>query len=104
MSLKKITFRILRFKSDYINPPQYQDFTLNVRSTMTVLDCLEIIRLEQDNTLMYRHSCHHASCGACVSACPATHKNEKFMGPAVLSAIHVELKKYPPKERLFKVG
>jgi succinate dehydrogenase / fumarate reductase iron-sulfur subunit len=32
---------------------------------MTVLDCLEKIRLEQDSTLMYRHSCHHSSCGTC---------------------------------------
>jgi len=30
-----------------------------------VLDALEKIRLEQDNTLMYRHSCHHSSCGTC---------------------------------------
>ena len=38
-------------------------------------------------------------CGACVSACPATHTNARFMGPAVLSAMHIELKKYPPKEK-----
>lgn len=32
---------------------------------MTVLDGLEQIRLNQDATLMYRHCCHHASCGTC---------------------------------------
>lgn len=32
---------------------------------MSVLDCLEKIRLEQDQTLMFRHSCHHSSCGTC---------------------------------------
>jgi succinate dehydrogenase / fumarate reductase iron-sulfur subunit len=32
---------------------------------MTILDGLEKIRLEQDATLMYRHSCHHSSCGTC---------------------------------------
>jgi succinate dehydrogenase / fumarate reductase iron-sulfur subunit len=150
---------------------------------MTVLDCLEKIRLEQDNTLMYRHSCHHSSCGtctckingherltcttkisdlndriitlipldgfqpigdlvvdissvyenlsedwdclrksekpkptrmsqgirlfkrfenciecsACISACPVTHKNKGFVGPAVLAAVHKELKKSPQK-------
>jgi succinate dehydrogenase / fumarate reductase iron-sulfur subunit len=32
---------------------------------MTILDGLEQIRLYQDATLMYRHCCHHASCGTC---------------------------------------
>lgn len=32
---------------------------------MTVLDGLEQIRLNQDPALMYRHCCHHASCGTC---------------------------------------
>jgi succinate dehydrogenase / fumarate reductase iron-sulfur subunit len=182
---KKVTFRILRFKPDHIDPPHYQDFTLNVGSHMTVLDCLEKIRLEQDNTLMYRHSCHHASCGtcackingqeklacttnahaleedvitvapldgyaqkgdlavsrqqlfkdfskdwthlkdspetpstdtpegiqrftrfenciecgACTSACPLTHTDAKFLGPAVLSAAHIEVEKNPAKEK-----
>lgn len=32
---------------------------------MTVLDGLEQIRLTLDATLMYRHCCHHASCGTC---------------------------------------
>jgi succinate dehydrogenase / fumarate reductase iron-sulfur subunit len=185
MRPKKVTFRVLRFKPGHIDPPRYQNFILEVLPNMTILDCLEKIRLEQDSTLMYRHSCHHASCGtcacminaeeklacitsahelgedvitlaplegfaergdlvvarqqffkdfskdwtylkpaeeiqstfmpdgiqrftrfenciecgACISACPATHKNKKFMGPAVLSAIHNELKKTLPKEK-----
>lgn len=32
---------------------------------MSVLDSLEAIRFEQDPSLMYRHSCHHSSCGTC---------------------------------------
>jgi len=63
--MQKITFRILRFKPGRIDPPRYQNFELEVRPHMTVLDCLEKIRLEQDHTLMYRHSCHHSSCGTC---------------------------------------
>jgi succinate dehydrogenase / fumarate reductase iron-sulfur subunit len=31
----------------------------------TVLDGLEYIRTRIDSTLMYRHSCHHGSCGTC---------------------------------------
>ncbi len=62
---KTVTFRILRYKPNRIDPPRFQDFSLQVKPDMSVLDGLEKIRLEQDNTLMYRHSCHHSSCGTC---------------------------------------
>ncbi len=32
---------------------------------MTVLDGLEYIHARLDETLLYRHSCHHGSCGTC---------------------------------------
>ena len=63
--MQNFKFRILRFKPGHIDPPQYQSYTLEVLPNMTVLDCLEKIRLEQDSTLMYRHSCHHSACGTC---------------------------------------
>ena len=65
MSNKKITLRILRYKPGLIDPPHFQNFSLEVKPEMTILDGLEKIRLEQDATLMYRHSCHHSSCGTC---------------------------------------
>ena len=65
LTAKTVTFRILRYKPNRIDPPRYQDFFLQVEPDMSVLDALEKIRLEQDNTLMYRHSCHHSSCGTC---------------------------------------
>jgi succinate dehydrogenase / fumarate reductase iron-sulfur subunit len=65
MEPTKIVFRILRFKPGQIDPPRHQEFELAVGPHTTVLDSLEQLRLEQDNTLMYRHSCHHSSCGTC---------------------------------------
>jgi succinate dehydrogenase / fumarate reductase iron-sulfur subunit len=65
LTAKTVTFRILRYKPHRIDPPRFQDFSLQVEPGMSVLDGLEKIRLEQDNTLMYRHSCHHSSCGTC---------------------------------------
>jgi succinate dehydrogenase / fumarate reductase iron-sulfur subunit len=65
MDLTKIIFRILRFKTGRIDPPRHQEFELAVGADTTVLDSLEQLRLEQDSTLMYRHSCHHSSCGTC---------------------------------------
>ena len=183
MTTRTVTFRILRYKPNRIDPPQYQDFALNIRPDSSVLDGLEKIRLEQDNTLMYRHSCHHSccgtcackingrerltcitkiadleediitltplegfkpvgdlvtdmsrfyenysedwnylrrseeidstrrppgikyftrfenciECGACISACPITHRGRNFLGPAVLAAMNNELKKAPQK-------
>ena len=183
LTAKTVTFRILRYKPNRIDPPRFQDFSLKIELDMSVLDALEKIRLEQDNTLMYRHSCHHSSCGtcackingkerltcitkisdldedtitltplegfkpigdlvvdvtrfykdysgkwtylrrsermkstrcppgikhftrfenciecgACISACPATHNSNAFLGPAVLAAVNNELKKFPQK-------
>jgi succinate dehydrogenase iron-sulfur subunit len=41
------------------------EFTVPVGEFTTVLDALEHIRSEQDDGLLYRHSCHHGSCGTC---------------------------------------
>ena len=65
MKTKKIRFQILRYKPGHIDPPRFQDFDLEVTPGMCILDCLEKIRMKQDRTLMYRHSCHHSSCGTC---------------------------------------
>jgi succinate dehydrogenase / fumarate reductase iron-sulfur subunit len=188
MQIKKVIFKILRYKPEHIDPPRFQEYTLEVDPDMSVLDCLEKIRLAQDNTLMYRHSCHHSSCGtcackingqerltcitkihdlesttvtltpldgfdpladlvvdmtpfyenvdddwsylresekvksdsrpvginqftrfenciecgACISACPITHKNNGFLGPALLAAVNTELKTLPICEDCWK--
>jgi len=52
ITIKKITFRILRFKAGRIDPPTFQDFELNVSEHMTILDCLEKIRLEKVEELV----------------------------------------------------
>jgi len=65
MTAKPFQFKILRFKTDAIDPPRFQEYRLQVTEGMTVMDCLEKIRVEQDRTLMYGHACHHASCGTC---------------------------------------
>lgn len=65
MTEETVIFRILRYKPGIIDPARHQEFRLSVRSDMTVLDGLEEIRLTRDADLMYRHCCHHASCGTC---------------------------------------
>ena len=65
MPTKKIKFKILRYKPGRIEPPRFQEFFVEAEPDTSVLDGLEMIRLKQDSTLMYRHSCHHSSCGTC---------------------------------------
>ncbi len=43
----------------------FEDFDIEVREGMTVLDALEEIRGKREPGLRYRHSCHHGSCGTC---------------------------------------
>lgn len=60
-----VQFEIWRFKPGIIDPPRFAAFELSGAGQMTVLDCLETIRLTQARGLMYRHSCHHSACGTC---------------------------------------
>lgn len=63
--MKEITFRISRFKPGVIDPARLAEYSLAVDDQMSVLDALEQIRLKFEPTLVYRHSCHHSSCGTC---------------------------------------
>ncbi len=65
MTTRTVTFRILRYKPNRIDPPEFKEYVLEIEPETSILEGLEKIRLEQDSTLMYRHSCHHSSCGTC---------------------------------------
>lgn len=43
----------------------YQEFVAPFGEFTTILDALETYRSQTDRTVMYRHSCHHGSCGTC---------------------------------------
>jgi succinate dehydrogenase / fumarate reductase iron-sulfur subunit len=65
MITKPVTFHISRFKAGQIDPARIFTYPVKVTKSMSVLDVLEKIRLTLEPTLMYRHSCHHSSCGTC---------------------------------------
>ena len=65
MSVKPIELSIFRLRVGRIDPPRFQSFRIDANEELTVLDALERVRLTMDGTLMYRHSCHHSSCGTC---------------------------------------
>jgi succinate dehydrogenase / fumarate reductase iron-sulfur subunit len=62
---KRVRFKVFRYKPGAIDPFRYDTFEITADARTTVLDALETIRVDYDATLMYRHSCHHASCGTC---------------------------------------
>jgi succinate dehydrogenase / fumarate reductase iron-sulfur subunit len=61
----KRTFRISRFKKGIIDPCRFDVFEIEIGENASLLDALETIRTTHDASLMYRHSCHHSSCGTC---------------------------------------
>ncbi|WP_353115774.1 2Fe-2S iron-sulfur cluster-binding protein [Nitratidesulfovibrio sp.] len=61
---RTLTVRVQRSGPDGANA-RFDDFRLTVRPEDSVLDVLDRLRVESDPTLVYRHSCHHSSCGTC---------------------------------------
>ena len=64
MSRTDITFRVFRYRAGEPGSERYEESILPVQEATTVLDVLESLH-RTDRTLMYRHSCHHGSCGTC---------------------------------------
>lgn len=65
MTIEKwtVTFVITRKKGD--GAPYTQSFPLEVDPDEYVLDGVERIWAYQDRSLVFRHACHHSTCGAC---------------------------------------
>jgi succinate dehydrogenase / fumarate reductase iron-sulfur subunit len=64
---RQLTLRIKRtpqFEHDESAQSYWQDFQVTIAENAYVLDALEAA-WAQDSSLMFRHSCHHASCGSC---------------------------------------
>lgn len=58
-----LTLRILRSRPDA--ELHYDTFQVSVPDAANVLDAIEQAWAHQDRELMFRHACHHASCGTC---------------------------------------
>jgi succinate dehydrogenase / fumarate reductase iron-sulfur subunit len=62
---KKVKLQIYRSRPETPHSFHFDTFTISVNHTTSVLNVLEHIKLNIDKTLLYRHSCHHGSCGTC---------------------------------------
>jgi len=59
----KLILRVYRYKPGH--DPHYDTIPVEVPDTANVLDAIERAWDDHDRTLMFRHACHHASCGSC---------------------------------------
>jgi len=64
MSRTLITFRVFRCRAEDSASAHFEETKIPVDEAATVLDVLERLH-RRDPSLMYRHSCHHGSCGTC---------------------------------------
>ncbi|MDR2639589.1 MAG: succinate dehydrogenase iron-sulfur subunit [Helicobacteraceae bacterium] len=62
---REITLRIFRFNAEFDALPSYQDFTLKISRSQTLLDALNSVKSGADASLAYRRSCRHGICGSC---------------------------------------
>lgn len=58
-----VTFLVYRKKGDQTS--RFDSFTLEVNPDEYVLDAVERIWAFHDRSLVFRHACHHSTCGAC---------------------------------------
>src|SRR5918995_2952734 len=60
-----ITMRVTRYRPDKNTPPVPVDYEVPLRKEWTVLDGLNHIKAERDETLSFRWSCRMGICGSC---------------------------------------
>ena len=60
-TVKTVVFRVHRPQRE----AEWARYEVPIRAHTTVVDALEWIKNHLDPTLMFRHSCHHGSCGTC---------------------------------------
>ena len=61
---KSLTLQILRTSRDKSGRSYWHQWQISLPEDAYVLDALEAA-WKQDSSLLFRHSCHHASCGSC---------------------------------------
>ncbi|MEW6547599.1 MAG: 2Fe-2S iron-sulfur cluster-binding protein [Bacillota bacterium] len=61
--MRRLQLRIFRYKPG--SATRYDTFHVEVPESAHLIDALEKVWAEQDNSLTFRHACHHASCGTC---------------------------------------
>jgi succinate dehydrogenase / fumarate reductase iron-sulfur subunit len=59
----QVLFKVIRQEQN--SSPVVQTYTLDVDPGNTILDCLNLIKWEQDGSLAFRKNCRNTICGSC---------------------------------------
>jgi succinate dehydrogenase / fumarate reductase iron-sulfur subunit len=58
-----VPLRVFRYHPG--GQPRYEAYTVTIPDEANVIDAIEAVWSQHDRTFMFRHACHHASCGTC---------------------------------------
>ncbi len=64
VELMEVTLRVRRYAGEG-SRPETRSYTVEVATTATLLDALDVVKDKLDGTLAYRKSCRMAVCGSC---------------------------------------
>jgi succinate dehydrogenase / fumarate reductase iron-sulfur subunit len=64
-AVNEVIFEVLRYNPETDKNPRLEEYTVKVTKGMTVLDGLNWIKENLDNTLAWRSSCRMGVCGSC---------------------------------------
>ncbi len=59
----EVPVKVFRYRVG--SEPHYEKYTVIVPDDANVIDVIEAVWAQHDRTFMFRHACHHASCGTC---------------------------------------
>jgi succinate dehydrogenase / fumarate reductase iron-sulfur subunit len=59
----QVPIKVFRYRAGAA--PRYERYQVSVPDDATVIDVIEAVWSQHDRTFMFRHACHHASCGTC---------------------------------------
>ncbi|MCC6189332.1 MAG: 4Fe-4S dicluster domain-containing protein [Anaerolineales bacterium] len=59
----QVPIKVFRYRPG--TAPHFERYQVTVPDDATVIDVIEGVWAEHDRNFMFRHACHHASCGTC---------------------------------------
>jgi succinate dehydrogenase / fumarate reductase iron-sulfur subunit len=59
----QVSLKAFRYQAG--SKPRFERYQVTVPDDANVIDVIEAVWSQHDRTLMFRHACHHASCGTC---------------------------------------
>ncbi len=59
----EVPVKVFRYRIG--SAPHYETYRVTVPDDANVIDAIEAVWAQHDRTFMFRHACHHASCGTC---------------------------------------